>query len=153
MKMTDELEIIILKPIYLIERFVSDLNNIHLWTGHQSVFQKDDNTFKEIRLHAIFDLVVSSVGCKDNSIVITFHWSSNILNYSVDIILKPSSPNITKVMFDIDREKFDAEKLSIFLAELRMLKSMIEKTDYPEKATDRYLINCHHLNLYQREIN
>jgi len=150
--MTNELAISILKPICHVEKFMSDINNMPLWTGHQSIFRAQGNSFKEIRLHAIFDVVVSSMRCNDKRVVITFHWSSEMLIYSVDIMLKPTSPNSTKVMFDIDRKKFDSENLSIFLAELRMLKSIVESIDYPEKSKDRYLINCHHMNLYQKDI-
>ena len=80
-----------------------------------------------------------------NTTELNFVWTSEYYNYSVPLFVENLEDNLSKVYFD---KVADPKLKEVLGAELRFLKSIMEKKFYDNMEQDRLLINNNHLSIY-----
>lgn len=116
-----------------------------LWTCHQSIIETKDGHY-EIRLRYRFALDVLIKNINGSVACIVYKWAHKTYEYQVCIYIKKINSNMSYIYMDLTDSKF----IPVFKAELRILKSILEKKDYPKKQKDYFVINKHHVRIYNR---
>lgn len=132
-----------------IVRFLSDPSNMHLWTSHQTIHKIGEDWFDcrengPVHFRVDFNSELSTL---------SYQWSSKEKFNSAEITVNQKGANISEVKINIKVPDEAKERTELLISkELRVLKSILEKTRYEELEADQQIIRKHHLTVYQRNL-
>jgi hypothetical protein len=142
-----EIGIEINRPLAKVLNYITQPQKMPFWTSHQTIIKQKSRYF-EIRLHNTLELIIESNKINDENYSVTYNWVKEDYHYKVELFIKAVSKKITWVY--VDEMALNKEYIPSFQAELRLLKSILEHSNYTEKKEDSFKINSNHLILYTR---
>lgn len=145
-----ELSIEIKRNAKDITDFINKQKNMPLWTCHQTMIIKE-GLFYEIRQSYLIQLKIITKRRAD-AYQVTYEWIKNNYQLLITIVVKKTNEQQSLVLIDLGEGKPPASLVSVLQAELRILRSLFEDHDYPQKNDDYQTINQYHHTVYTREI-
>ncbi|RUR22477.1 hypothetical protein [Legionella qingyii] len=139
-----EVGIEIHKPMSRLVNFVAQQKNMPLWTCHQSIIATKHGYY-EIRSRSRYSLDTKIKKIDESTACIIYKWVHSTYEYQVCIYITKINLKKSYIYMHMTDKKF----IPVFKSELRVLKSILEKKDYPEKQRDYLKINRHHIHIYK----